>query len=147
MRRVFLPPARRSGDTHRMTSHRPHRVWIAELERRDVFRVSAVYGAMAFVALEGLRLSRVDLGLSPGLVDVAAIFALLGYPVALLLAWRFDLSGEGVEETPEATSGELSERTGRSRPRRWAPVPLGFVGALLLAVAAWQVLADVTFPF
>lgn len=130
-----------------MASHRRHRVWIAELERRDVFRVSAVYGAMAFVMLEGLRLSRADLGLSPGLVDLVALLALFGYPLALMLAWRFDLSGEGVEETPEATSGELKERTGRSRPRRWAPVPLGVMGAILLGVAAWQVLADVPFPF
>jgi hypothetical protein len=130
-----------------MASPPRHRVWIAELERRDVFRVSAVYGAMAFVALEGLRLSRADLGLSPGLLDLAALVALCGYPVALLLAWRFDVTGEGVDATPEATSAELRERTGRSRPRRWAPVPLGIVGAVLLGVAAWQVLAERPFPF
>lgn len=130
-----------------MESPPRHRIWIAEFERRDVFRVSAVYGAMAFVVLEALRLSRGGLGVPPALVDLAAVLALLGYPVALVLAWRFDLSGAGVDETPEATSGELRERTGRSRPRRWAPVPLGIVGAVLLGVAAWQILADATFPF
>ncbi|MFO7587317.1 MAG: hypothetical protein R6X22_04510 [Gemmatimonadota bacterium] len=130
-----------------MTSRRRHSAWIAELERRDVFRVSAVYGAIAFVVLETLRLSKGGTGLPPALIDLLAIVALLGYPVALFLAWRFDLSGQGVERTPRATSDDLAERVDRSRLRRWAPIPLGVVGVILLVTAAWQVLADATFPF
>lgn len=130
-----------------MSRRRRHRAWIAELERRQVFRVSAVYGAVAFVLLEALRLSKGGFAPSPAVVDVLAILALVGYPVALALAWRFDLTGEGVGQTPPATSGDLAERIERPRPRRWAPVPLGIVGTVLLVAAAWQALADATFPF
>ncbi len=130
-----------------MMEHRPHRVLLAELERRNVFRTSAVYGAASFVILEALRLSKGPIGVSPEAVDILAILALMAYPVALVLAWRFELTGAGVDRTGDSTSGELREHIARPRARRWAPLLLGVVGALLLGAAVWQVLSDAPVPF
>ena len=116
------------------------RVLMAELERRSVFRVSAVYGSAAFVLLEAIRYWAPDLGFSPLVVELAAVIAVLGYPVALYLAWHYEVSGEGVDRTDDASSGEIRERTGKPRARRWAPSLLGVIGVLLLTGAAFQIL-------
>ena len=119
----------------------PHRrVLMAELERRSVFRVSAVYGSAAFVLLEAVRFWAPDLGVSSLVVELAAVTAVLGYPVALYLAWHYEVSGEGVDRTDDASSGEIRERTGKPRARRWAPSLLGVIGILLLTGAAFQIL-------
>jgi hypothetical protein len=116
------------------------RVLMAELERRSVFRVSAVYGSAAFVLLEAIRFWAPDLGFPSLVVELAAVIAVLGYPVALYLAWHYEVSGEGVDRTDDASSGEIRERTGKPRARRWAPSLLGVIGILLLTGAAFQIL-------
>lgn len=115
------------------------RVLLAEMERRSVFRASAVYGAASFVMLEALRIWAPALGVVPVVVKVATVIVLLGYPVALWLAWHYELSGEGVDRTDQADSDEIRLRTGQSRVRRWAPTLLGVVGILLLAGSAAQI--------
>jgi serine/threonine-protein kinase len=73
---------------------------LAELKRRRVFRVMVGYGIFAFAVLQisepvmhGAHL--------PEWVLTAILLALAaGFPVSLLLAWLFDLTGEGVKRTP-----------------------------------------------
>ncbi len=115
------------------------RVLLAEMERRSVFRASAVYGAASFVMLEALRIWAPSLGVAPAAVKVATLIVLLCYPIALWLAWHYELSGEGVDRTDLADSEEIRLRTGQSRLRRWAPTLLGIVGILLLAGSAAQI--------
>jgi len=98
-----------------------------------------VYGAASFVMLEALRIWAPALGVVPVVVKVATVIVLLGYPVALWLAWHYELSGEGVDRTDQADSDEIRLRTGQSRVRRWAPTLLGVVGILLLAGSAAQI--------
>lgn len=115
------------------------RVLLAEMERRSVFRASAVYGAASFVMLEALRIWAPPLGVVPVVVKAATVIVLLGYPFALWLAWHYELSGEGVDRTDQADSDEIRLRTAQSRVRRWAPTLLGVVGILLLAGSAAQI--------
>jgi hypothetical protein len=115
------------------------RVLLAELERRSVFRASAVYGSAGFVLLEALRLSAPALSMPTTGVRAATVLVLLGYPVALWLAWHFELTDDGVDRTDAASSGDIRARAGRSRARRWAPVLLGAIGVILLSGAASQI--------
>ncbi|MEJ2481873.1 MAG: hypothetical protein P8049_01745 [Gemmatimonadota bacterium] len=115
------------------------RVVLAELERRSVFSASAVYGASAFVLLEALRLSAPSISMPDVGLRAAALIVLLGYPVALWLAWHYEVTEDGVDRTDVATSGDIRQRADRSRARRWAPVLLGAIGVLLLAGSASQI--------
>ena len=115
------------------------RVLLAELERRSVFRASAVYGSASFVLLEALRLWAPALSIPSGTVRVLAALVLLGYPATLWLAWHYEVTDFGVDRTDVASSGDIRERVDRSRARRWAPALLGAVGLLLLAGSAGQV--------
>jgi drug/metabolite transporter (DMT)-like permease len=129
-----------SGDTDLMKRPPPRRrVLLAELERRSVFRASAVYGAASFVILEALRVWAPHIGLPSGALRAIATLVLIGFPVALWLAWHYEITGDGVDRTDDASSGEIRRRAGQPRARRWAPTVLGGIGVLLLAGSAAQI--------
>ncbi len=68
----------------------------AELKRRRVFRVAAMYGATAFVFLQVADLLQEGLQLPQAFLTVATVAALVGFPVALILAWLYDRTPQGV---------------------------------------------------
>jgi hypothetical protein len=74
--------------------------FLTELKRRKVFRVAAGYVVIAWVTLQFLDLVFDNIN-SPDWVmqSVMAIMA-VGFPIALVLAWAFDVSLEGVRIVP-----------------------------------------------
>ena len=70
--------------------------FFAELKRRRVFRVMAVYGAAAFVVLQVADILQDGLRLPDSFLPFITATALLGFPVAIALAWAFDLTPEGM---------------------------------------------------
>jgi adenylate cyclase len=113
---------------------------LAELKRRKVFRVAAVYGATAFVVLQAADLVLPHLGLPGWTVTLAVVLALLGMPVALGLAWAFDATPGGVRRTAPADAAELAALFALPRARRWGTGMAAMVGVVLLAGGAWWTL-------
>lgn len=70
-----------------------------ELKRRRVFRVAVVYFAVAFVIVETADLIFPALGIPDWAYTLVVVLAIMGLPVALVLAWAFDLTPAGVERT------------------------------------------------
>ena len=84
---------------------------LAELRRRHVFRVAGLYLVVAWLLLQAANILEGSLGL-PGWFDAfVTALLLLGLPLALVLAWAFELTPEGVQRTAPA-EGEAP----RSRP-------------------------------
>jgi len=65
----------------------------AELKRRKVFRVMAVYGATSFVVLQAAELMLPRLGLPDWTVTFLVVLVVLAFPVVLIIAWAFPLLG------------------------------------------------------
>jgi TolB-like protein/Flp pilus assembly protein TadD len=76
--------------------------WFAELKRRKVFRVAAVYlvGAWLLVQVAGTTFE--PMGLPPWTLKLVITLAALGFPLACALAWAFDVTAKGIERTPAA---------------------------------------------
>jgi len=76
--------------------------WFAELKRRKVFRVAAVYlvGAWLLVQVAGTTFG--PMGLPPWTLKLVITLAALGFPLACALAWAFDVTAKGIERTPAA---------------------------------------------
>jgi TolB-like protein/Flp pilus assembly protein TadD len=75
----------------------------SELQRRHVYRVAVVYGAVAFVLWQAAEIVVPALRLPEWALTLVVVATLAGFPVALLLAWVFDvrvpwLRRSGVEE-------------------------------------------------
>jgi formylglycine-generating enzyme required for sulfatase activity/dienelactone hydrolase len=77
--------------------------FISELKRRSVVRVGIVYATVAFAALEGADILLPALGLPTRIMTVLAVLAIAGLPLALGLAWVFELRRE---KPPGAPSSE-----------------------------------------
>lgn len=109
----------------------------AELKRRHVFRVVAVYGAVAFVVLQVADLAFPLLGMPEWTVTLVLMLSLLGLPVAMVLAWAFETTPEGWKLTESADASEIEAIVAEPRRRRW---PVGFAalgGVFLLVAGAW----------
>ena len=65
---------------------------LGELKRRKVFQVAAVYAVMAWLIIQIIDIINDPLNL-PGWLDTVVIVLLaVGFPVAMVLAWAFDLT-------------------------------------------------------
>lgn len=70
---------------------------LSELKRRKVFRVAAVYAATAFVVWQASSFVLPALEFPDWSVDLVVVLSLLGFPLALVLAWAFEVTPEGMK--------------------------------------------------
>jgi TolB-like protein/Tfp pilus assembly protein PilF len=121
-----------------MTSPSPgYQRFFAELKRRRVFRVMAVYGIVGFVLVQIMDLVVPALLLPEWTYRFVALILLLGLPVAVVLAWAFEMTPEGVRRTAEAAPSELTEILAAPASKRWPAGVLALVGMTALLVGAW----------
>jgi hypothetical protein len=69
---------------------------LGELKRRQVFRVGATYSVAAFVVIQVVDVLEVAFRLPDGTLTTVTVIAILGFPIALLLAWAYELTDQGV---------------------------------------------------
>lgn len=131
------------------TSQRLRRL-LRELQRRRVFRTAAGYSAVAFVVAQAAALVVPALLLPEWTLRALVVALLLGFPIAVTLAWAFDLSpvreGPGEEARMEEPDTTASAGTSTGRHLRSFALSLVAVG-LLAAVGAtvfdgWRVLGS-----
>jgi TolB-like protein/tetratricopeptide (TPR) repeat protein len=111
--------------------------FFAELKRRRVFRVMAVYGFVGFGLIQVVDLA-VPFLLLPDVTYRLVLFLLLvGFPIALVLAWAFELTPEGVRRTESASPEEIEEIVSQPASKRWPSGVLALVGLALLIGGWW----------
>lgn len=89
---------------------------LAELQRRNVFRVAAFYLAAAWLFLQVVATIAPIIDLSANLQKIFLALLVIGFPIAMGLAWAFDLTPRGIERDTRATpdsrrSARLMDRT------------------------------------
>ena len=75
------------------------RRFLAELKGRGVYRVAAIYAAGSWALLQVADVFFPMFGLPDWAVSMVLLAAAMGFPLALILAWAFDLTPEGIVET------------------------------------------------
>jgi TolB-like protein/tetratricopeptide (TPR) repeat protein len=70
-----------------------------DLRKRKVVQVAAIYGAVAWGVTEGVVTISEQLFLPQWISTLAVIGFVVGFPVAMFLAWTFDLTAEGIRPT------------------------------------------------
>ena len=81
-----------------------------EIKRRKVGRVAVAYAVVAWLLVEIVVTVEAPLNL-PGWMDTFVIvLVLVGFPLALILSWVFDLTSTGIVRTTHLeSSDEISE--------------------------------------
>ena len=69
----------------------------SELKRRHVFRVAIAYIVTAWILAQVADLMLDSFGAPPWVVKAFLVFLIIGFPVAMLLAWAFELTPEGIK--------------------------------------------------
>jgi TolB-like protein len=73
---------------------------IAELQRRSVFKVAAAYLVVAWLVIQVAATVAPQLALPEWAPRFITLIVLLGFPVALVIAWVFDVTPEGLKVEP-----------------------------------------------
>jgi len=116
-----------------------YQTFFAELKRRQVFKVVAMYGATAFVLLQLADIVFPSLGLPGWTVTFIVAIALAGFPIAVILAWALELTPEGVRRTDAARRAELEAIVAQPARLRWPAGLAALLGIALMVGGAWWV--------
>ena len=101
---------------------------ISELKRRNIFRVAAAYAIAGWLIIQIVTVIEDPLAL-PGWFDTAIIVLVgIGFPLAIIIAWAFELTPEGLKKTKEVSVEEsITDKTGKK-------LNLIIIGTLSLAL-------------
>ncbi len=102
---------------------------LGEIKRRKVFQVAAVYAVMAWLVIQVIDVVSEPLSLPDWLDTVVIVLLAAGFPIAVVLAWAFDLTPRGIESDSEV------QTAGASPPLQGQSISLVIQGLVLLAVA------------
>jgi len=116
------------------------RTILNEVGRRRVARVAIIYAAIAFALLEATDIVIPALEWPEWIIRWVIALAVLGFPLALILAWIYDVTPEGVVRTAPLGEVEREEQAGKKAPR-----PM--VSALLLLASGGLLAAGALFTF
>lgn len=101
------------------------RNFFAELKRRNVYKVAVAYAAVGWLIIQIATSTFPVLQIPAWAMRLVVVLVLLGFPLALILAWAFEMTPEGIKRTPTGDGAH-------ARPARWG----GWIVLVLAAVVA-----------
>jgi TolB-like protein/Flp pilus assembly protein TadD len=107
-----------------------------ELKRRKVYRVAIAYIVVSWALAQGLSQVLPVFNISNSAIRVVIALLLIGFPVALALAWAYDVTPQGIRTTPAPTT------PGSHRRRNL--IMLIATGLIISAVAGFLLLPRVS---
>jgi TolB-like protein len=79
---------------------------VTELKRRNVFRVGAAYLVVAWLIAQVSELVLGSFGAPDWIIKSVLFLLAVGFPVALIFAWTFELTPDGIKRDTEASRDE-----------------------------------------
>ena len=98
--------------------------FFGELKRRNVYRVAVAYVVAGWALAQGIAQVFPVFDIPNWVVRVIVVLIVIGFPIALVLAWAFELTPEGLKRTEAADAAKQ-----HSRNRVWIYVVI-IAGAL-----------------
>lgn len=85
-----------------------------ELKRRNVFRVATAYAITGWLIIQVVATTAPQLGFPEWVPPFVTVLVLVGFPLALIFAWAFELTPEGLKKSEEVDITEsVTNRTGK----------------------------------
>jgi len=99
--------------------------FFAELKRRNVYKVAVAYAIVGWLLVQVATQVFPFLEIPNWVIRLVIALVVIGFPIALMIAWAFELTPEGLKRTEVADAAPAP----RSRSRAWIYVVL-IAGAL-----------------
>ncbi|MGH8496212.1 MAG: TPR end-of-group domain-containing protein [Gammaproteobacteria bacterium] len=94
--------------------------FLRELRRRKVVRAGIGYAIVGWLVLQIAEVTFEPLGIPPRVLSILIMLVALGLPAVLVLAWIYELTGEGLRRESVAAAGG-TDTVGRAETARAAP--------------------------
>ena len=78
------------------------RNFFAELKRRNVYKVAVAYGVVAWLLMQVASQIFPFFDIPNWVVRLVVLLLIIGFPVALIIAWAFEVTPEGIKRTEAA---------------------------------------------
>src|SRR4051812_35671379 len=75
--------------------------FFAELKRRNVYKVAAAYAVVGWLVIQISSTVLPTFHAPEWVVQTLVVLVVLGFPVALVLAWAFELTPEGIKRADD----------------------------------------------
>src|SRR5436189_3992762 len=103
--------------------------FLTELKRRKVYRVAVAYAIVAWLLIQATSILFPTFEAPSWVMKVFVTAVILGFPVALILAWAFDLTPEGLKRSDEVPQTQaIAPKAGK----KWTAI---IVAAAVLAAS------------
>ncbi|MEJ8569576.1 tetratricopeptide repeat protein [Elongatibacter sediminis] len=106
---------------------------VAELKRRNVFRVGLAYAIAAWLIMQVLEIVLESFGSPAWVMKTVIVVLAAGLPLALIFAWAFELTPEGIKREKDVDRTQsITHKTGRKLDRMIIAVLAAAVVVLLV---------------
>jgi TolB-like protein len=106
--------------------------FFGELKRRNVYKVAIAYAIVAWLLIQAASILFPTFEAPSWMMKIFVTLAILGFPIALLFAWAFELTPEGLKRTEDVdVSQSTTRRTGRKLDFLIIAVLLLVIGVLI----------------
>src|SRR5215510_3716245 len=102
------------------------RNFFAELKRRNVYKVAVAYAIVGWLTIQVATQVFPFLEIPNWVVRLVIVAVAIGFPIALIIAWAFELTPEGIKRTEDV---DLAASV--RQPRKHAWIIVAIVGAAL----------------
>ena len=100
--------------------------FFSELKRRNVYKVAVAYAVAGWAFAQGIAQVFPVFGVPNWVVQLIVLLIVIGFPIALVLAWAFELTAEGIKRTE--TADAMPETT---RRKKYVWIYVVVIGAVL----------------
>ena len=109
------------------------REFLEELKRRNVVRVGIVYAIAAWLTMQVVDVMFPALNIPAWVTSLVAALSIIGFPFALIFAWAFELTPEGIKREKDVDrSQSITAQTGQKLNRTIIVILAVAVGFLLV---------------
>src|SRR5437660_1455644 len=111
--------------------------FFAELKRRNVYKVAVAYAIVAWLLIQGASILFPTFEAPAWVMKVFITAVIFGFPVALIFAWAFEITPEGIKRAEDVDVGKsITHQTGRKLV--WTTAVLAVVAIALFAYQVWR---------
>jgi len=109
--------------------------FFAELRRRNVYKVAIAYAVVAWLLMQIATQVFPFLEIPNWAIRFVIMLIVIGFPIALVIAWAFELTPEGLKRTEFAD--ELPKKSARSRAWIYVVIIAGAISVSLFFVGRY----------
>ena len=81
--------------------------FFAELKRRNVYKVAVAYAVVGWLVMQVAATVVPALHLPDIITSAVVVLTLLGFPIALVIAWAFEMTPEGMKRTENVSPNDV----------------------------------------